>query len=56
MGLARQNKQKEQGTASLNKLLMVLNMPLCRTDAFSKSVFLNASILEIWGWKNRGEN
>ena len=56
MRLARKNTEKEQANVSPNKLGMALNMSMSRTDAFSKNVFLNTSILGIWGWNNRGEN
>lgn len=47
MRLARKNTEKERVDVSPNKLGMALNMPLSRTDAFSRSVFLNTSILGI---------
>lgn len=47
MRLARKKTEKEQADVSPNKLGMALNMPMSRTDGFSKSVFLNTSILGI---------
>ena len=44
---ARKNTEKEQPDVSPNKLEKALNMPMPRTDAFSKNVFLNTSILGI---------